>query len=287
MTRRSQIQRPILSSSASSLQEIQRRTKTGTDTGSGSDTVDVALDLSSIVLTTLKDVAQIPPVPFLSQAAGVAVDIIAVVQKARNNKGGFKGLAEDSCELVYAIIRGHKNVSKQEDVPSDLSENLQQLVNTLISIHKFAKKGATRNFFIALLCSGVDAGKIQYYREKLQQSVRVFGLQSDISLRDTVAKLASQQVEMMKDLMNRDAPEPSGSANGSYSTLPLPGASSKTNAVVNSPKGQIKITTVSGDMVSTKTSKTTTNTNSHNTMMNSTLNAGNSTTRTVSNNYRS
>ncbi len=85
-----------------------------------------------------------------------------------------------------------------------------------------------RNYFRALFRSGVDADKIREYREKLQQSMRVFGvgvlpshmigpalmhhlpqLQSDIILRETVAKLASRQNEMMNELQNRVQPVPS------------------------------------------------------------------------------
>ena len=78
-------------------------------------------------------------------------------------------------------------------MPSDLADNLEQLVtyvilsskltgkifmsiSTLTSIQKLAQDGVSRNFFKALFRSGVDAGKIQDYREKLKQSTRVFGV---------------------------------------------------------------------------------------------------------------
>ncbi|KAF8348425.1 hypothetical protein F5887DRAFT_859091, partial [Amanita rubescens] len=157
--------------------------------------VDTSLDVSSIMFTTLRDVSKITPIPLLWAAAAMAVDIVDAVQKARRNKRGFKKLAEDSCELVYVVILAHK-----DDAPDDLIKNLQQLVDTLTSIKRFAERGALRNYFQAFFHSGVDADKIREYREKLQQSMRVFGLQSDIILRETVAKLASRQNEMMNKL---------------------------------------------------------------------------------------
>ena len=48
--------------------------------GSDSEAVDTSLDVSSIVLTTLRDAAKFSPVPFLSAAAGIAVEIFGAVQ---------------------------------------------------------------------------------------------------------------------------------------------------------------------------------------------------------------
>lgn len=122
-----------------------------------------------------------------------------------------------------------------------MTKNLQQLVeyvpsatnssdkktiidvlSILTSIKIFAERGALRNYFQTLFRSGIDADKIWEHREKLHQSMRVFGvgvlpthtmesalmhhlpqLQSDIILRETVAKLASRQNEMMNSLQNR------------------------------------------------------------------------------------
>jgi len=249
--------------------------------GKETDGVDIALDVSVVVMSTLQDVASLPPILGLSEAVGAAVAIIAIVQKARGNKDGFKKLAEDSTELVYAITRAHKDITRPEDVPADLTENLENLARTLTSIQKFAKKGASRGFLKAILRAGVDAGKIQDFREKLKQSMRVFGLQSDISLRDTVHKLAEQQVEIMEGLMNRGGTD-SGAEPGA-APLPRP-VGGKFAPLVNSAHGEVKITTIAGDKISNKVSKTKTNNNSYNMMTNSTVNTGNTTT-TVTNTY--
>ncbi|KAF8327665.1 hypothetical protein F5887DRAFT_164386 [Amanita rubescens] len=196
-------------------------------TGSDPEVVDISLGVSSIMLSTLRDASKLSPVPFLSAAAGIALAIVGAVQvsysslfsnwtlqcisqKARRNKDGFKALAGDSCELVSVIIRTYKDRPGTDDLPVDLVNDLQQLVTVLASIQKFAQKGASRNFLKALVRSSVDAEKIQHYRGRLQQSMRVFSLQSDITLRETVAKLASRQAE----LDNGASPIPSSSAGG-------------------------------------------------------------------------
>ncbi len=57
-----------------------------------------------------------------------------------------------------------------------LSELNIVIHRTLISIQIFAKTCASRNFLTSMLRSGVDAEGIQEYREKLRQSMRVFGV---------------------------------------------------------------------------------------------------------------
>ncbi|KAF8344963.1 hypothetical protein F5887DRAFT_1282952 [Amanita rubescens] len=220
---------------------------------SGIKVVDTTLDISLIVLSTLRDASKIA-VPLLSTTAGIAINIVEVAQKARRNKNGLKALANDSCELVYVIVRAHKDISSAEDMPRDLTENLHQLVRTLTSIQMFAETGASRNFLTSMLRSGVDAERIQEYREKLRQSMRVFGvstfrhitecvvikgaylpqLQSDIILRETVAKLASRQVKMMNELKARATPDssrPNGNAHVSSST-----SSSSSSSVRHGPQ---------------------------------------------------
>ncbi len=51
-----------------------------TGTRSASEVVNVLLGVSSIILMTLRDTSKISPVPYLSNAAGIALDIIMVVQ---------------------------------------------------------------------------------------------------------------------------------------------------------------------------------------------------------------
>lgn len=168
--------------------------------GNWSRKIDITLDVSIVVLTTLQDVAKMSPVLFLSSAASTALSILDVVQRTRSNKSGFKELAKDSCEVVYDIINAQKDVSQNGDVPIDLVNHLEQLVNVLRSIEKFAIQGASRHLIVAVLCSSADARHIQDYQKKLYQALRVFGLQSNIILRNTVAHLAVNQVVIMDQL---------------------------------------------------------------------------------------
>ncbi|KIL59397.1 hypothetical protein M378DRAFT_14833 [Amanita muscaria Koide BX008] len=157
---------------------------------SRAETISTALDLSVFVLKTLQYVAHISPVPFLFNAATIALSIAE--EKTQSNKCGFKELAKDSCNIVYEIINSQKDVSTLEGVAVDLEKNLVQLVNVLRSIEDFARKGASRHPLLAVFRSSADARRIQGYKDKLNQAIHVFGLQSDIAIRKNVAQMGEQ-----------------------------------------------------------------------------------------------
>ncbi|KAF8626478.1 hypothetical protein AX17_006534 [Amanita inopinata Kibby_2008] len=248
------------------------------------EAVDAAMDVTTVVLKTLTDVAKFSPVPYLSDAAGLALAILSIVQQTRDNKDGYMRLAEDACELVYAVVsaRTRKEGEGGEgneggDGTPGLEENIRQLVTTLTSIERFATKGASRNRVKAFFRSSSDAGKIAEYREKLKLCLGLFGLQSDISIRETVARMAAQQEEMLRELKKRaDNDNAGGPGDGDTEDVRLhdgklgPGL----GHFINSARGQIKITSVKGDMVKSNVSNVTTNTNS-----------GNSTTTTITHSY--
>ncbi|KAG6907612.1 hypothetical protein DXG01_008189 [Tephrocybe rancida] len=69
-----------------------------------SDSVAVSLDASSVILSTLSNAAKLTPVPFLQNAADVALNIIQMVQDVKSNKDAFRQLADDACALVYIVL---------------------------------------------------------------------------------------------------------------------------------------------------------------------------------------
>ena len=51
---------------------------------SGSDAQKLALDTSDLVLTVLRDAARLAPIPYLKDAAGLALEIVNLIQVSRN-----------------------------------------------------------------------------------------------------------------------------------------------------------------------------------------------------------
>lgn len=169
-----------------------------------SDGVDVGLELGGTVLKTLETIAKVSPVPGLSEAAKLALQITDTVKAARANKEGFKRLAADASQLVYVIISAHQNISREDQADPNLIENLDHVLVILDNIEELASKGASRSRFVAFWMSSFDAGKITEHRERLQQCLNKFGFESEISIRVIVVRLAAQHDKMMHLLESKD-----------------------------------------------------------------------------------
>ncbi|KIL59097.1 hypothetical protein M378DRAFT_111327 [Amanita muscaria Koide BX008] len=169
---------------------------------------DVGLEITSTVMRTLEKIAAVSPVPGLSEAAGMALRITELVQRVRGNRDAFQRLAANACELVYVVCHAYKDVSEAKDVNPELEGNLDNVLNVLLSIQDLANEGVSRGRFKALWRTDVDADKIKECRERLQQCLRRFGLESDINVRLMVHKLVSQNEKIMGILESNDGPIP-------------------------------------------------------------------------------
>ncbi|TFK35759.1 hypothetical protein BDQ12DRAFT_668382 [Crucibulum laeve] len=268
-------------------------------TSNGKKVMEGSIELTGILLTTLQDAARLSPVPGLSDAASLALGILKMVETAQGNSEAFKKLAKDACGLVYTVVCSVQEMQyKKETIDKSLFDNTDELVKNLHSIQKFAEKEGRRGKLMRLLRYQSDMGKIQGYREMLRHSLDIFGLQSNISMRDSVARMMEQQERIIADMQRRrqeeeraQAPKEqerqtdtsksssgssagpensrsstSSSAPSSIATPALPKLRTAFgNIQLHSPTGASTFTSIAGDNIDNNNSSTVTNTNSGNT----------------------
>ncbi|GLB44713.1 hypothetical protein LshimejAT787_1800500 [Lyophyllum shimeji] len=160
-----------------------------------SQVVGRGLDISEVVLATLRDAARLAPIPYLQQSATLALGIVQITQGVRNNKTAFSRLASDACELVYAILCTTP-LEKGGTLSRAYLDHLQDLVKTLAEIERFATKETSRNTIIRIIKHKADLDTIKEYREKLRHSLDVFGLKSSISTHDNLCRIEEMMLEM-------------------------------------------------------------------------------------------
>ncbi|KAF9267799.1 hypothetical protein L218DRAFT_1073884 [Marasmius fiardii PR-910] len=213
-------------------------------TQSSTNLLSAISGVSVIILETLKDVARFAPVPYLSDISYAALSILDAVQTCSSNKEGFKRLASDSCELVYAVTSTCNGITKDgKTLPADLEEHLRQLLESLRRVQGFIAKQLRRNRFSRFLTYRSDTGTIQEYREDLRHSLDLFGLQSDITIRETVQRISEKQEELRTS---------NGSQSGTRPQRPQPVAYNSIFSDVQSGtfSGNIRINNVAGDQQS-------------------------------------
>ncbi|KAJ7716526.1 hypothetical protein B0H16DRAFT_1741183 [Mycena metata] len=202
--------------------------------------VNAAFDISTTVLATLTTAAQFAPLPFLQQASILALAILTTVRSAKDNKETFKALANDACELVSAIICVYNDMEKDGLKPSvNLKQRVEDLVSLLQSINQWSQKHAAKSMMARIVSVTSDNNKIQGYRLKLRQALDVFGLQSSITIHETV-------VQILAELRERDeTKKDEGSQPSSPSSQPP--SHPFGNLLQGNITGNVKINHISGN----------------------------------------
>ncbi|KIK00916.1 hypothetical protein K443DRAFT_678841 [Laccaria amethystina LaAM-08-1] len=262
----------------------------------GTSKTDTMLAVSDTIVSMLKDVVTLSGLPFIQEAASVALTILEILQNVRNNKGDFGRLANDACEITYAAaLMCNEYEKKHQPISETTKEDLKELVRKLKNIEQYAYESIQRKWYWKLANNKSDQGKIAAYRQDLNSSVALFGFQSHLTIREAVAKLEQQsekieqqQMKILQELKDQEVRR----SEEARATIPLGkeeapkarrgvtgGSGSRTVSplrinqgvwgfrhpdFVESPTSQISFTSIAGNKSETNNSTTITNTNSGN-----------------------
>ncbi|KAF9458853.1 hypothetical protein BDZ94DRAFT_1325216 [Collybia nuda] len=151
-------------------------------------------DLAYSILATLKCTARYAPIPYLQEAASLALGILQIINDVKSVQEGLVRLANDSCELVYRAVCVYSHGGGNSPM---LRENLGKLIRTLTSIHSYAKREMKRSLMVRLIKYKFDQGRIVEYRETLRQSLDVFVLQSLVNIQIGIKDILQKQDEIL------------------------------------------------------------------------------------------
>ncbi|TFK63794.1 hypothetical protein BDN72DRAFT_300557 [Pluteus cervinus] len=214
---------------------------------------DTLLQISSLVLSTIRDAASYAPVPGLQQAACVTLAIIDAAETIRTNKQAYAQLAEDVCQILYIVIR---SIQKGGTPSEKLVDDLGKLKRKLDQIAAFVGKQKSRNIFKRLLYYKVDARTILDHRSTLRDSSEQFGFELQNSLRETTARMMAQQEELLSQVRSRQPSTP-------IDPLQLYGSMAGFPPIIAS--GTLTVTNLGGDYNVSSVSSTTINNDNGNT----------------------
>ncbi|KIK61999.1 hypothetical protein GYMLUDRAFT_73001 [Collybiopsis luxurians FD-317 M1] len=185
--------------------------------------VSGAVDLA---VMTLRDAASFVPIPWLSNAAGLAVGIWQTVQTTHDVKNSLRSLAEDSLGLVITVLTTCEEVLQRnrdgiesadsgqftgngrglEKLSLQLENSVIKLCSTLEEISDFAKRHAARNTFIRFLTSKSDTGKVVEYQGKIKNALDIFTLQANINTQQVLSRIEAQQKALRTQVVTSPVP---------------------------------------------------------------------------------
>ncbi|KAJ3710570.1 hypothetical protein C8R42DRAFT_648691 [Lentinula raphanica] len=172
-------------------------------------------DITEQVLRTVVAGAQYAPTPYLGSLSVVALSIFDAVQGAKENQSVLGQLVQTIYELVCTVSDTYKelhSINSDSGPPQKLSSfsldptlnnQIQELIETLERINEWIKGVRSRAPIRRFISSRSDLLVIQDFRDQLNKAKDKFQLQSLITLRNSVANIASQQHQMEKDAADR------------------------------------------------------------------------------------
>ncbi|GAW09280.1 protein [Lentinula edodes] len=198
---------------------------------------------TNLTLSALRDAAALAPIPYLGEAASLAIDIWDAVQSTRDTKASLKSLGSDAISLVYAVMATCDEVLKrhrQQESAESTVEDTQKLekensqideevnkdrdpskpeqtkkeeeINPELrhNLERLCRHVASRNAFIRFLTVRSDTGKVTEFQNKMKMALDLFTLQSNITLRQVTGRIEAQQTQVLQTLQSPVSPTSEG-----------------------------------------------------------------------------
>ncbi|KAJ6580747.1 hypothetical protein B0H19DRAFT_1112267 [Mycena capillaripes] len=143
---------------------------------------DAVVGAAGTCLSIIGTFAQMAPVPYAQPVISLGESILTMVQRVRSNKTGFQQLAKDIRDLVRAAQGSHVQSSHME-------KNLRNLISLLKEIRDFVQEHTSHGVFRRIVSNGLDASKIQDYRQQIQQALNLFELKTQISTHENTERI--------------------------------------------------------------------------------------------------
>ncbi|KAJ3718873.1 hypothetical protein C8R42DRAFT_643917 [Lentinula raphanica] len=159
----------------------------------------------TLTLDALQSAAALSPVPYLSEAMTLAIDIWNTIQNDSKMKQMYS--VEDAKLAVDNRMGKNNELPKQSpklqhinNSELELWKNLQELHCILQKIAVFAKQIASRKFIFRFLTANADVQKVVEFRIQIKMALDLFTLKSHISLRQVTGRIETQQMQLLTAL---------------------------------------------------------------------------------------
>ncbi|KAF5310109.1 hypothetical protein D9619_010513 [Psilocybe cf. subviscida] len=162
----------------------------------------------AMILGLVQQASKLTGLPYLSDAAGIALKLVQVAQAVKDNKEGFKELADDSAQLVAVFYRSYQGARNQAEwLNSDgIRTAAKDLERCLFSIKKLGEKMKARGLLRRVLCYVIDANTIKKYRQQLSSATTQFQVAAQLDMRDVLVQIEKNQDELLDEVRHLVTP---------------------------------------------------------------------------------
>ncbi|KAJ7692994.1 hypothetical protein B0H17DRAFT_1060543 [Mycena rosella] len=161
---------------------------------------DSVLKYATIAASTLRDIADASPIPFLRTIAAVSLSILTMAETARTNKEECMRMVSQIDELLSVILHLCTDSEGGGMSPSTL-HNIGKLADTLQKIHSFVQAQQNTSRFKRLFRHGENAAQLGECHSGLRHALDVFGVRSSLVASTEMADMRERAEKRHEELV--------------------------------------------------------------------------------------
>ncbi|KAJ7670588.1 P-loop containing nucleoside triphosphate hydrolase protein [Mycena polygramma] len=159
---------------------------------------DTVLKYATVAASTLRDVADSSPVPFLRIIAAVSMSILSIVQSVRSNREECMRMISHIDELISVILR---LCIKEDDLSPATLHNIGRFADTLQKIHSYVTSQQNTSLLKRLFRQSENAALLEACNSGLRHALDVFGVESSLVTTSEMADMRGQAEKRHKELV--------------------------------------------------------------------------------------
>ncbi|KAL0576493.1 hypothetical protein V5O48_005468 [Marasmius crinis-equi] len=156
---------------------------------------DTALDISQTAFATVKEIASLVPLPYLGEAAGLALGLVEIIDKMKDSKEGFEELTSHAFEVIYAVHCTLQRFGLDQPVESAfwMHENVEFLQDTVAAIKKYADSKVNESFSRRIFHLHRNHSELSKYEKRLDRALSLFNVVANIEILENTRRLRLSQ----------------------------------------------------------------------------------------------
>ncbi|KAJ8689304.1 hypothetical protein PTI98_013338 [Pleurotus ostreatus] len=152
------------------------------------DESNVWLPVVLAALRHARDIAEIPPVPFLKGACRIAFTIAEAVNSLKNHGNAFQAILQNSSELLSTIVKQ----AAAGELPGDAKDTVEKLTRELERIQPIVHKALMRSSVQRYFLDVAEEQLLKECEQRILQAYRLFQVRSMVNLQQAVARIEAQ-----------------------------------------------------------------------------------------------
>ncbi|KAF8972482.1 hypothetical protein BDZ97DRAFT_2002747 [Flammula alnicola] len=143
---------------------------------------DRVLSTTQTILTVLKGVGALAPVPFLKDSIDLASSLVDMVQNVNQNHEDLENVIREICQLLVCISSECARFQQSgESMPKEFTPMVEALVNALQEVESLCKTCTSQSKFMKFMKKSLVKRNITQIRAKLEHIFKLFDVSAVVS----------------------------------------------------------------------------------------------------------